>query len=397
MDLTLGRLAVRNLWRRPRGTAPLLFGAATATAMLFALTVVYLSGVRAVEHAAARLGADALVVPEAYAGASDGAGVILAGGTSRDLLRVSAVDELRGDPVVEAASPHLFIVSAELACCSIANTSLVGFDPATDFTIAPWIAETLGRPLGDKEIVVGSEILPEPGGKIMFFGTVFTIAGKLEPTGIGYIDRSVFIPMPGARAMIDAQNVSGRERLDIPAGSVSAVLLRFKDGVSPAEAALGIEYRHPGLSVILSQAVVRRVRERMMAPLRGAVPVGILSWAVTFVLVGSMYAVMLAERRREMGVMRALGATGGFIRGMLAMEVLIMSIACGAMGLPLGYGLAFGLPGVFGTLSHPPGVGVLSALAVGALGVCVLSWGVAVALAIRRESRLGPFDAMRQD
>jgi putative ABC transport system permease protein len=58
-------------------------------------------------------------------------------------------------------------------------------------------------------------------------------------------------------------------------------------------------------------------------------------------LVYNALSVSVAERRHDIGVMRSLGATRGQVARLFLAEAALLGLAGAALGLPLGYGLAF--------------------------------------------------------
>jgi putative ABC transport system permease protein len=59
-------------------------------------------------------------------------------------------------------------------------------------------------------------------------------------------------------------------------------------------------------------------------------------------LVYNALAVTVAERRREIGILRSLGATRGQVGGLFAAEAMLLGAAGSLAGVPLGWGLAAG-------------------------------------------------------
>jgi putative ABC transport system permease protein len=104
--------------------------------------------------------------------------------------------------------------------------------------------------------------------------------------------------------------------------------------------------------------------------------------------------VSVTERTREIGIVKALGATPQFILIQFLVEALVLSLFGGMVGLALGWGLAFlialGVPGMSG--AAVPLWAVLLALGfTTAIGVI---FGLAPAI---KAARLHPIDALRYE
>jgi putative ABC transport system permease protein len=104
--------------------------------------------------------------------------------------------------------------------------------------------------------------------------------------------------------------------------------------------------------------------------------------------------VSVTERTREIGIVKALGATPQFILIQFLVEALVLSLFGGVVGLALGWGLALlisvSVPGMTGA-SVPLWAVALSFGFTTAIGVI---FGLAPAI---KASRLHPIDALRYE
>lgn len=329
---SLAAYAIRNIVRRPMRSGALSLGVAALSGTLLVLFSLYLSIDAGVERAWARLGADAMAVPSNWKPPEGG--LLLGGVPTGTYLSPHVVERVSAYHGVAASSEQLFIVSASLACCSLGNTVLVGFDPETDFSVMPWLSGSIEKPLDSDEIVAGPEILSEPGGRIRFFSKVFRIAAKLEPTGMPMMDRAVFIPMAGAREMMDGSDLLPMKAAE---GESSAVLLRFSDDINPLAVALRMEFEIPEVSVVLAAEAISAAKADLMVPLRAMVIVATLWWIVNLVLSGVLYGVAMEARVEEVRLLRNMGASRGHMLGMFTLEVLWVSFAGALAGVLAGW------------------------------------------------------------
>ena len=51
------------------------------------------------------------------------------------------------------------------------SVDLIAFDPAEDFTIQPWLAERLNRPLRQGDVIIGGRRQERVGDELLVFGT----------------------------------------------------------------------------------------------------------------------------------------------------------------------------------------------------------------------------------
>ncbi len=125
-----------------------------------------------------RLGADIIVIPQGTEEKVEGAllmGVPTSVWMAEDnLARISSV------PGVDAVSPQLYLSTLHDApCCSVSDMFLVAFDPKTDFTIQPWLKQTVGGSLKLGETVGGKHIfVPFGEENIRIYGYIVSLRGN---------------------------------------------------------------------------------------------------------------------------------------------------------------------------------------------------------------------------
>jgi putative ABC transport system permease protein len=333
--MTLFSLAIRNLWGHPVRSLAVFAAVALVACLLFVVAAVRGAADNSLWAARERLGADAVVVPEG--GLSEYEGIILSGRPSSFYMKESLGVAISEFPEVEALSAQLFIISARLDCCSTSDTMLVGFEPETDFTIRPWLRERLKRPLGENEIIVGSAIEANPGGRMMFYGREFLIAGKLEPTGMAFMDAAVFVPIAGARRMIAESGQKAMKRLEIKPGEVSSFLVKFKRGADAEEMAIRIEHALPEVRVLPASRFTGTIRNQLLLPVKSAIALLALEWAASLLLIGLVFVISVNSRWTELGVLRALGARRKDLRRLLVFEAATLAVSGGIAGVLAGF------------------------------------------------------------
>ena len=170
--------------------------------------------------------------------------------------------------------------------------------------------------------------------------TVFTVVGTLRRVAMGQrpfdVNETVFIPIE------TAARVTPRETL-------RDILARMSPGTHWREAATELrawfEQRLPAARVRVRSAeeLIEQMhrQRRLYTLLLGAV--GGIALLVGGVGVMNVMLVAVTERRREIGIRRALGATRRDIQGQFLAETLILSLAGGLVGILLGLGATFGI------------------------------------------------------
>ncbi|MGW8161440.1 MAG: hypothetical protein ACWGN1_04255, partial [Desulfobulbales bacterium] len=72
-----------------------------------------------------------------------------------------------------------------------------------------------------------------PGMQIPFFGTIFTVVGNMEPTGMKFFDQSIFMTMDAAYKMAADSKEKSLQPITIDRGKISAVLVQVAPDISP--------------------------------------------------------------------------------------------------------------------------------------------------------------------
>jgi len=280
------------------------------------------------ELAAARLGADIVVVPEGAQTEIEGA--LLMGAPAHFWMPQEAVGKLAAIPGVEAVSPQIYLSTLlNASCCSVSEMFMIAYDPDTDFTVRPWLQQRLPAGLGLGEVIGGDYIFATEGENgILVYGAQLTLKGNLEPTGTG-LDQSIFFTLETAHEVARISQTQALEPLVIPPDQVSAILLQTKPGSNNEQLAVEIYRTVPGVYPIQSDNLFASSRTQLKSLLNTVVVIMALIWPLAIVLIGMVYLMAANERHRELGVLRALGATRGFVAQSLLTEASLLAL-CGA-------------------------------------------------------------------
>jgi putative ABC transport system permease protein len=168
------------------------------------------------------------------------------------------------------------------------------------------------------------------GDSFPIAGRPFQVVGLLEiREGSQIASANVYLALP------DAQGLLG------DAGAVNVAYLRLKDPSLVNQVKAGISHRVKGVSVVSSDSFlevmggVSRISDQFsflasMIALGGAV----------FLIVKSMVS-SLAERSREIGILKAVGWTERDVQKQLMGEALLQAVLGGVLGLVAGYAASY--------------------------------------------------------
>ncbi len=333
--MNLIRLATKNIAGNAFRSG-VVFLCAMVVAGLSLSTVLLIQGAQeSLRLALERLGADVVVVPEGESSRVETA--LLMGKPATAWMPQENVSKIANIPGVAAASPQLYLASlANASCCSASELFMVAFDPKTDFTIEPWLKRKLGHELRLGEAVGGHLVfVPEGEENIKLYGYFVSLKGNLEPTGMG-LDQTLFLTFDTAQDMARISRTRAEHPLEIPPNSVSAVMVKMKPGADAHTAALDIIQNVPNVTPIESPELFQSYRKQITGLLRGMLAVLGITLVLSLVLISLIFSMAANERRREIGVLRALGATRVAILQSLLSEAAILALGGGAVGIALG-------------------------------------------------------------
>ncbi|MDR2131963.1 MAG: ABC transporter permease [Clostridiales Family XIII bacterium] len=324
-------IARNNLLHRPFRLC-CLAALIAVTAFVIAGGTLFGLGLRnGVASTAARLGADAMFLPVGAERNLEGA--LLEGKPSTFYLpgdAVRALSELKG---VKRTSPQLYISTFDSAHCG-ALVQIIGYDPETDFVVTPWLKENGSSEPGRGEIVIGSDINLALGEKMLLFGASCVVVGKLERTGMGF-DATVFVGKETARMLIDEYEtyIGAIPMPDENAASV--VTAEIEDGLDHETFVKEVRKELDGVNVILPQAIIGNLARNLDLTIGVLMGIPALLWVLSAFVLVIVSTITLHERKREFGVLRALGATRKKLLEILLAESVLLGVLGAGAGVLL--------------------------------------------------------------
>lgn len=332
MNKSDSNLIIENYLRNPFRS----FGLSLLIAMLASSLLVgglfSFSLSKGLNRLSSRLGADVIVIPQGTE--INDQSVLLQGDSKYAYLPEGSLEFIRGLDGVEIATPQYYLTTLSASCCD-QKVSVIGFDPASDFVIQPWIREVLTEKLPKGAIVVGSEIRIEEKETVKFFDREFPVAATLEPIG-NRLDQAVFVDVSTLESIREAAQAKGvvflfrNENPELL--TYSSILIKLAPNADLERLSREIHTRFDGVQI--------RSRKDMFSGLeKSARILQIVVWViVAFFLIVAVAAIVISfslstrERRREYALLRIIG----FTRKRLKKLVLAESFLVSAVGTYIG-------------------------------------------------------------
>jgi putative ABC transport system permease protein len=266
------------------------------------------------------------------------------------------------------------------------------FDDLYDAVIGARVADKLHYRLGQRIVLAHGF---GGGPQMLHADKPFCVVGILAPTGTP-VDATVMVSLAG----IEAIHVDWRSGMRLPGMEIGAAQARAMDLTPTSVTAFLVGLK----SRLAAFAVQRAVNDYAAEPLLAILPgvalgqlwglVGTAENALRAVsamvvlagLCGMLTALltMLDQRRREMAILRAVGASARTVFALLALEAGLLAAAGAALGVVLLYaalaalrGFVAGRYGILLTLGPPSGEECLLLAAVVLLGLlagCIPAW-----------------------
>ncbi len=285
---------------------------------------------------------------------------------------------LRNDLVNENETGGITAVAADLDLLETLNGTLaagVWLDEATAAT--PNVV--LGSVTAERNGIVDVS----QGVQILIGGEWFTVVGILESFPLAAdLDRAALIGKPVAQTLFDVELNPSIVYLRTDPGfvdNVRAVLPATADPANPEE----VEASRPS-DLLETQSAIEDSFTNLFLGL------GAVSLLVGGVGIANVMVIAVIERRNEIGLRRALGATRAHIRRQFLTEALLLSALGGIGGVVLGIAATW----VYAR-SQGWDVVVPTLAVVGGLAAALIIGGIAGLYPAMRAARLAPTEALR--
>ena len=228
-------------------------------------------------------------------------------------------------------------------------------------------------PVGTRELVVRAALDPKTGPASLFDGRIALMDVFAAQALFGFEKRF---------SQIDVGLVKGADDETVAAALREAVAGR---GIVERPSARG-----------------ETLEKLLTAQRYGMTVAALLALVVGLYLIFNTMMVAVVQRRRELGILRALGLRRRDVLGMILVEALVLGALGSALGVPLGLGLARGMAAAFAlnvsttyAATEVPDVGLSLMPVLWGIGLGMLSALAAAWLPARQAVRVHPLEVLR--
>jgi putative ABC transport system permease protein len=311
-------------------------------------------------------------------------------GFSYDLVGV-----VRDAPGVELAAPVLNRIAVLFVGEERARAQIFGIDPRVDQqvrdyeVVAGHLPEKYDEILLDHSFAESLGVEVEQTIKILARGGIeeFRVVGSVSPRGTAMaLGSAAYLVLPSAQRLFKTGANIDQVQIVVQAESDPQQVLQGLQGQLPA----GVTLRAPRTSSDMAQETMYATENGLRMAIAFAVLIA------TFIIYNT-FQMAVGERRRQLGILRAVGATRSQVLWMILREALWISVAGSLAGCVLG---------VWGANYLNQVTELLMAVKLPATQLTPLPFVIAVAVGIavsvlgafapaRRASQVDPLEAMR--
>ena len=339
--MNIYKLGFYNVLRR-RNKAVLISLLSAVTICIFVIIfTLYFSSNKAVDIVSDRMGADIIILPNNAD--KDAKELMYSGSPVMGFMDKSVLDEIPKENISQYSAQFFLRTLTQYGCCTFpVSYRVLGIDYDSDFLVKPWLEKNHITSLGEKEVILGVNVMPDEEGSIEIMDQVFELAGTLMPTETALDDTIIMnindsIWLADVFFDADAGDYFLKQK---PEELISAVMIKVKDGADVEKVVMDIKKSKIDAQVIsLGQQKVE-VKETIKNVSEILMIFAGSTFLITLIALFGIFNVMASQREKEMGYLRAMGYKKSELTLMYTIEVLTIIVLGGVVGSLMGISLS---------------------------------------------------------
>jgi putative ABC transport system permease protein len=266
----------------------------------------------------------------------------------------------------------------------------------------PWHLVAGHAPQAAGQVVIDSKSATDGHLRVGDFTTVLVKGPPQRVQVVGVIAFGTADSPGGASVVLFTTPVA--QRLVTAPGKYTSILFVAKPGVSQQQLVSNLRQALPHGTEAITGAAVTKEMQDQFAKAMAFFNTFMLIFAIVALLVGAFmifntFSITVAQRTRENGLLRALGASRRQVLGSVLLEAVVVGIIASLIGLASGVAVAMGLKAMLNALGFGmPSGGIVfaarTAIVAGLAGLAVTI--VAAVSPARKAAKVPPVAAMQE-
>ena len=280
-----------------------------------------------------RLGADAILMPKYSAAKGDD--LLFTAIPENIYMPIEVVEQAKSLKGVAAMSPQFYCQTLALGCCDPGEEArIIGYDPETDFILKPYLDDEHKNGINQEQVIVGNAYEDEDlvGMNYMILGRVFKVVSVLQPTGTG-MDSTFFMDWRTAQDMcLESEVLRENWTKRDPHDYISVIMIKFEEGTDPDAFIRQVEDSGMECKVLLTGDTIADLQSQLEVTMKVMFALWAASLLIAVLSLIGRFNALAKERKKEIGLLRAIGLKKGQVFGLIIGETCTMALMGGVLG-----------------------------------------------------------------
>lgn len=249
-------------------------------------------------------------------------------------MDVEVLEQAKQLEGIAALTPQFYNQTLDASCCDTGTERrIVGYDSETDFILMHHLEIAGQEALQSDQVIMGSNYSPDLIGQMYFLlGKKFTIVNVLKPTGSG-MDDVFFMDMDVARQMcLDSPEIARGWVDEDPFTKISVIMVKLQPGTDGETFVRQVEKAGLDCRVVLTSETISTLQRQLEAIMKVMFALWMAALAIAVLALTGRFNALAKERKKEIGLLRAIGLTKGKVFSLIIGETGLMALMGGILG-----------------------------------------------------------------
>ena len=280
-----------------------------------------------------RLGADAILIPK-YASAK-GDDLLFTAIPENIYMPIEVVEQAKELEGVAAMSPQFYCQTLALGCCDPGEEArIIGYEPNSDFILKPYLPDEHKNGITPDQLLVGQNFADDDlvGYNYMILGKKFQVVSMLDATGTG-MDSTIFMDWRTAQDMCLESEVLRQDwTTKDPHDYISVIMIKLADSTDPEAFVKQVEDSGMEAKCLLTGETISSLQSQLEVTMQVMFALWLASLLIAVLSLVGRFNALAKERKKEIGLLRAIGLKKGQVFGLIIGETCTMALMGGVLG-----------------------------------------------------------------